>query len=68
MTLADHFKADLLKKGIEQGIEKGWKERDIEAQKEKIGMAKTLLLKGIDIEIISETTGLSSEEIKKFYS
>jgi hypothetical protein len=31
-------------------------------------MAKALLLKGVDIEIISETIGLSKEEIRKFYS
>ena len=61
MTLVDHFKADLLKRGIAKGIEQGRKE-------EKIEMAKALLLKGVDIEIISETTGLSKEEIRKLYS
>lgn len=64
MTLVDHFKADLLKKGIEQGRQ----EKDIEIAKSKQEMAKALLLKGVDIEIISETIGLSKEEIRKFYS
>lgn len=72
MTLVDHFKADLLKrgiaKGIEQGIEKGREEKEAALKKAKQEMAKTLLSKGIDIEIISETTGLSKEEIRKFYS
>ena len=65
MTIVDHLKAEMkaefLKQGIEKGIEQGRKERDAQ-------MAKTLLLKGIDIDIISETTGLSKEEIRKFYS
>jgi predicted transposase/invertase (TIGR01784 family) len=57
MTLADHLKPEVFKRGVEKGIEKG-----------RIEMAKTLLLEGVDTEIISKTTGLSSEEIKKFYS
>ena len=65
MTLIEYFKPKIfqrgMEKGIEQGIEQGRKERDIQ-------MAKTLLLEGIDIEIISKTTGLSKEEIRKFYS
>jgi predicted transposase/invertase (TIGR01784 family) len=76
MTLVDHFKADLLKKGIakgiEQGIEQSRKERDIEVakskQEERIKIAKILLLEGVDIEIISKTTELSKQEIRKFYS
>ena len=84
MTLGEYLKPEIFKmgiaKGIEKGIEKGIakgiekskKERDIEIakskQEEREKMAKTLLLKGIDIEIISETTGLPKQEIRKFYS
>jgi len=76
MTLADHLKPEVFKrgvaKGIEQGIEQARKEQEIEVakskQEERIKMAKTLLSKGINIEIISETTGLSKEELRKFYS
>ena len=47
-----------IEKGIEQGIEKGKNTRNIE-------IAKNLLQKNIDINIISETTGLSKEEVEK---
>jgi predicted transposase/invertase (TIGR01784 family) len=69
MTLADHLKPEVFKRGMEKGLEQGF-EKGIEKgiEKGRIEMARALLLKGIDIEIISETTGLSSEEIKKFYS
>ena len=43
--------------GMEKGIEKGRKERDEE-------VAKAMLFKGIDKEIIADVTGLSLNEIK----
>ena len=43
-----------IKQGIEQGLEQGIKQT-----------AKKLKAKGVDINIIHETTGLSIEEIKK---
>ena len=46
------------KVGIKDGLKKGEKNAKIE-------IAKKLLNKGIDINIIIETTGLSEEEIKK---
>jgi DNA repair protein RadC len=46
------------KKGLEKGIKKGRKE-------EKLEMAKKLKEKGIDITLISETSGLSIKEIEK---
>ena len=47
-----------VKDGIEEGIREGISQRNIE-------IAKNLLKKKIDINIISETTGLTKEEIKK---
>lgn len=44
--------------GIEQGIEKG-------IEKNKIEIAKNLLNNNVDINVISLSTGLSQEEIKK---
>ncbi len=44
-------------RGIEQGIEQGAKEKSIE-------IAKNLIQKNIDIKIISDSTGLSIEEIQ----
>ena len=50
------------KKGLEQGLEQGIKDGKAE---EKISIAKNLLDKNIDIEIIASSTGLSKEEIEK---
>jgi len=47
-----------LKEGIEKGIEKGEYERAKQ-------VAKNMLLKGLDINLISEVTGLSKEEIRE---
>ena len=47
-----------LKEGMQKGIEQGINKRNIE-------IAKNLLLKNIDVEIISETTGLTKEEVEK---
>ena len=46
-----------IKEGMEEGVEKGKKS-------EKIAIAKKVKNSGIDINIISENTGLSIEEIK----
>jgi len=46
------------KRGIEKGREEGKKEKAIE-------IAKNLLNAGVDIETISNSTGLDIEEIKK---
>ena len=47
-----------LKKGIQKGMEKGAKNREIE-------IAKSLLLAQVDIKIITETTGLTIQEIER---
>ena len=58
-----------LQEGREEGIKKGIKEGKIEgAKKKSIDIVKRLLLKNIDVNIISETTGLTLEEIKKLES
>lgn len=46
------------KKGREEGIKEG-------AKKEKLEIAKKLILNGLDNELISNSTGLSLEEIKE---
>lgn len=50
------------KSGVKEGEEKGLKKGKKEAQVE---MAKRLKARGIDIEIIAETSGLSKEEIEE---
>lgn len=56
--------------GLEKGLEKGRKEGREEGlkkgrQEERTKLIKSLLLKGIDIDIIVEATNSSREEIKK---
>mgnify|MGYP006348413335 CR=1 FL=1 len=54
---------------LEEGLEKGREEKEAAVEKakqqEKIEMAKSMLLKGIDKEMISDITKLSKQEIEK---
>ncbi len=50
-----------LERGLTEGLERGRQERDIE-------MARILLSREVDIEIIAEATALSKEEIEKLCS
>ena len=53
-----------VKQGIEQGIEKGIKTGFNQGKKiEKVEIAKRLIKRGIDLNIIAESTGLPREEI-----
>lgn len=52
---------DGFEKGMEKGIKKGM-EKGVE--KEKVNIAKNLLDAGVNLDIISQTTGLSFDEIK----
>ena len=63
-----------IEEGIEQGLEKGLEKGRIEGiaqgeatgrAAEKLEMAKALKDRGVAIEIIAETSGLSAEEIEK---
>ncbi len=51
-----------IKEGIEQGIKEGIEQGK---QQEKINMARTLIQKGIDLETITEVTGLTRTEIEE---
>lgn len=50
-----------LKEGLQQGIEQG-------IEQNKIDIAKNMISKGIDINFISEITGLSIEKINILYN
>lgn len=63
--LASDAEDIMLTKRFEEGLEKGREEKEAALKKAKEEMAKSLLSKGVDMEIISETTGLSGQEIKK---
>ena len=55
-----------LKEGIEKGLEQGRSEGEASGRAaEKLEMAKALKAKGVDIDIIAETSGLDAEEIEQ---
>ena len=47
-----------MEKGLKEGLEKGIAET-------KLSIAKSMLEQGIDMEIVTKSTGLSAEEIGK---
>ena len=54
-----------LKRGIQQGIQQGIQEGLTEGErKAKLEIAKSSLKNGLSVEIVSQITGLSLEEIK----
>ena len=53
---------------LQEGLEKGRKERDVAVVRAKLEIAKAMLLKGIDTEIIAATTNLPKGDIKKLLS
>lgn len=57
MTTAERLEKRGREKGIREGLEKG--------RKALIKSAKNLFKNGVSIEIISSSTGLSKEELKK---
>ena len=58
--------AENIEKGIKKGLEKGLKKGKEEGKKEeKIDIAKNMLKLNVDVNIISQSTGLSIEEIDK---
>ena len=60
------YQHSLMRDFKEEGFEEGIKEGKLEGEKNKtISMAKTMKLKNMDINLISEITGLSIEEIEK---
>ena len=58
MSVAERLRQEGLKEGLEQGIEKG-------AKKEKIRLAKKVIIKGYDLNEIIDLTGLTEKEIQK---
>lgn len=60
-TLAQYWEKQGKEKGIQEGVLQGM-EKGME--KEKHIIARNMLMKGLDIAVISETTGLSEREIQ----
>ena len=58
--------AEGMEKGLTKGLEKGRKEGLTEGKREgKVEIARKMIAKGMDLELIMEMTGLSTEEIEK---
>ncbi|MBX9621522.1 MAG: Rpn family recombination-promoting nuclease/putative transposase [Alphaproteobacteria bacterium] len=62
MTLADYLKPDVYKRGVQQGLEKGFAEG---VEKSKTEIARNMFSMGMDLKVISSATGLSTQEIKR---
>ena len=56
MTLVEHLKPEIYKRGLEQGVAQG-------AEKSKVEIASNMLEKGFDPQLVSSITGLSQEEV-----
>ena len=61
----DYMRKTSLKEGFEKGLAEGLAEGEAKA---KLYLAKLLLKQGVDIDIITRTTGLTVEEINPAYS
>ena len=65
----DYMRKSSLKEGFEKGLAEGEAKGKAEGKAEaKLAMAKLLLKQGVDIDIITRTTGLTAEEINPAYS
>ena len=63
-TLAQRWVEQGEERGVEKGVEQGVKTGIKEGKKiEKVEIAKRLIKRGIDLNIIAESTGLPREEI-----
>ena len=63
---AELMKEEAMEQGLKEGIKEGRKEGEqIGRQEEKKAIARRLIAKGMDIDSISEVTGLEKEQILK---
>lgn len=60
-TAIDEAREEGLEKGLEQGLERGRHEGQIE-------LIRKMLSKGLPLEVVSDVTGLSSEELEAMLS
>ena len=61
MTLADRLVARGMQQGVQQGMQQGIQQG---VQQERLAIAKSMLLKGFEHDLIAETTALTLQEIK----
>ncbi len=65
MTVAEQLEARGREQGLQQGLQKGRQEGEQEA---KVAIAKKMLAAGLDKALISETTGLSEQELSALFN
>lgn len=64
MTVAEQLEARGREQGLQQGLQKGRQEGEAFGRQEaKVAIAKKMLAAGLDKALISETTGLSEQEL-----
>ncbi|MCU8269203.1 Rpn family recombination-promoting nuclease/putative transposase [Vibrio vulnificus] len=64
MTVAEQLEARGREQGLQQGLQKGRQEGRQEGEQEaKVAIAKKMLAAGLDKALISETTGLTEQEL-----
>ncbi len=64
MTVAEQLEARGREQGLQQGLQKGRQEGEAFGRQEaKVAIAKKMLAAGLDKALISETTGLSDQEL-----
>ncbi|MGX6960370.1 MAG: transposase [Rickettsia endosymbiont of Pentastiridius leporinus] len=64
-SIAHHWEQQGIEKGIKKGIEKGTRLANIKMKKEKITLAKKMLIDKEPLEKIINYTNLKKEEIEK---
>ncbi|MCU8386805.1 Rpn family recombination-promoting nuclease/putative transposase [Vibrio vulnificus] len=69
MTVAEQLEARGREQGLQQGLQKGRQEGRQEGEQEaKVAIAKKMLAAGLDKALISETTGLSEQELSVLFN
>ena len=64
-TALEQGREEGMKKGRAEGLEKGLKKGRAEGEKQKaLSIAKAMLQRGLDIQMIAELSGLTAEEIQ----
>ncbi len=61
-TLGRRWYEEGMQEGIQKGRQEGMKKGELERARK---VAKNMLIRGLDIKLISEVTGLSEKEVKE---
>ena len=68
-TAIDEAREEGLEKGIEQGLERGLKQGlERGRHEERLELIRMMLSKGLPLEVVSDVTGLSLEELEALLS